>query len=140
RHDDLEDRRHPVGQCRFRHEGFRRVLVGAPDGDVPVALEPGDQLVESAQPPFRTDGDRLVAHDRRQSVHKKSILAPTSVRTSALGGWRMPTSGSILGNAVRRLEDPTLLTGEGNYVDDLVETNTLHVAFVRSPVAHANVR
>ncbi|MEY2459788.1 MAG: aerobic carbon-monoxide dehydrogenase large subunit [Acidimicrobiaceae bacterium] len=51
----------------------------------------------------------------------------------------MAISGSILGNAVRRLEDPTLLTGEGKYVDDLVEPNMLHVAFVRSTVAHANV-
>jgi len=51
----------------------------------------------------------------------------------------MATSGSILGNAVRRLEDPTLLTGEGKYVDDLVETNAAHVAFVRSPIAHANI-
>ena len=34
----------------------------------------------------------------------------------------MAGSGSILGNAVLRLEDPTLLTGEGKYVDDLVET------------------
>ncbi|HEX4818975.1 MAG TPA: xanthine dehydrogenase family protein molybdopterin-binding subunit [Acidimicrobiales bacterium] len=51
----------------------------------------------------------------------------------------MATSGSILGNAVRRLEDPTLLTGEGKYVDDLVETGALHVAFVRSPIAHATI-
>jgi carbon-monoxide dehydrogenase large subunit len=51
----------------------------------------------------------------------------------------MAASGSILGNAVRRLEDPTLLTGEGKYVDDLVEPGMLHVAFVRSTVAHANV-
>ena len=51
----------------------------------------------------------------------------------------MAGSGSILGNAVRRLEDPALLTGEGKYVDDLVEPNMLHVAFVRSTVAHANV-
>ena len=50
----------------------------------------------------------------------------------------MPASGSILGNAVRRLEDPTLLTGAGKYVDDLVETGTLHVAFVRSTVAHGD--
>src|SRR5687768_5614424 len=52
----------------------------------------------------------------------------------------MATSGSILGNAVRRLEDPTLLTGEGKYVDDLVEPGMLHVAFVRSTIAHANVQ
>jgi aerobic carbon-monoxide dehydrogenase large subunit len=51
----------------------------------------------------------------------------------------MAASGSILGNAVQRLEDPTLLTGSGKYVDDLVEPNTAHVVFVRSPIAHANV-
>ena len=49
------------------------------------------------------------------------------------------TSGSILGNSVRRLEDPTLLTGEGKYVDDLAEPGTLHVTFVRSSVAHGDV-
>jgi aerobic carbon-monoxide dehydrogenase large subunit len=52
----------------------------------------------------------------------------------------MPASGSILGDAVPRLEDPVLLTGAGKYVDDLVETGTLHVAFVRSTVAHADLR
>jgi carbon-monoxide dehydrogenase large subunit len=51
----------------------------------------------------------------------------------------MAASGSILGNAVKRLEDPTLLTGDGKYVDDLVETGTLHVAFVRSTVAHGRL-
>ena len=51
----------------------------------------------------------------------------------------MPASGSILGNAVRRLEDPALLTGVGKYVDDLVEPNMAHVAFVRSTVAHATL-
>jgi carbon-monoxide dehydrogenase large subunit len=51
----------------------------------------------------------------------------------------MATSGSILGNAVKRIEDPTLLKGEGRYVDDLVEPGTLHVAFVRSTVAHGDL-
>ena len=51
----------------------------------------------------------------------------------------MATSGSILGNAVLRLEDPTLLTGEGKYVDDLVEPGMLHVSFVRSSVAHGTI-
>ena len=48
----------------------------------------------------------------------------------------MTSSGSILGHAVLRLEDPTLLTGAGKYLDDLVEPGMLHVAFVRSMVAH----
>ena len=51
----------------------------------------------------------------------------------------MAAAGSILGNAVVRLEDPTLLTGEGKYVDDLAEPGTLHVAFVRSALAHADL-
>ncbi len=51
----------------------------------------------------------------------------------------MATSGSILGNSVLRLEDPTLLTGTGRYVDDLRYPDLAHVVFVRSPVAHANV-
>ena len=51
----------------------------------------------------------------------------------------MAASGSILGNAVLRLEDPTLLTGAGKYVDDLVETGMLYLALVRSPVAHGIV-
>ena len=51
----------------------------------------------------------------------------------------MASAGSILGNAVQRLEDPTLLTGEGKYVDDLVETGMLYVALVRSFVAHGTI-
>jgi carbon-monoxide dehydrogenase large subunit len=51
----------------------------------------------------------------------------------------MPVSGSILGNAVVRLEDPTLLMGEGKYVGDLVEPGMLHVVFVRSTVAHGTL-
>jgi aerobic carbon-monoxide dehydrogenase large subunit len=49
------------------------------------------------------------------------------------------TAGSILGNAVRRVEDPRLLRGEAKYVDDLGPEGTLHVVFVRSTVAHARL-
>ena len=51
----------------------------------------------------------------------------------------MAAAGSILGNAVQRMEDPTLLTGSGKYVDDMVPTGTLFVHFVRSTLAHAKV-
>ena len=47
--------------------------------------------------------------------------------------------GSILGSTVRRREDPRLITGRGCYVDDLAFEDGLHVAFVRSPVAHARL-
>lgn len=53
----------------------------------------------------------------------------------------MAESGSILGNSVVRLEDPTLLTGAGKYVDDLEAGATSErIYFVRSNVAHGEVR
>jgi aerobic carbon-monoxide dehydrogenase large subunit len=50
------------------------------------------------------------------------------------------TPGSILGHAVRRREDPRLVTGAGNYVDDMQPEGCLHIAFVRSTLAHAEIR
>jgi len=48
----------------------------------------------------------------------------------------MAASGSILGNAVRRKEDPGLLTGSNKYFDDL-DLGAASVVFVRSTMAHA---
>jgi len=50
------------------------------------------------------------------------------------------TPGSILGHAVRRREDPRLITGMGRYVDDIQPEKCLHVTFVRSTLAHAAIR
>jgi carbon-monoxide dehydrogenase large subunit len=47
--------------------------------------------------------------------------------------------GSILGNSVRRVEDPELVRGRGVYVDDIAAPGALWLAFVRSPFAHARV-
>jgi carbon-monoxide dehydrogenase large subunit len=49
------------------------------------------------------------------------------------------TSGSILGNPVRRFEDPRILRGDAEYFDDLAPASTAHVAFVRSTMAHARI-
>src|SRR5262245_48059582 len=46
---------------------------------------------------------------------------------------------SILGNAVRRVEDPRLLTVGGRYVDDIPCEGALHAVFVRSTVAHGRL-
>src|SRR5439155_4437944 len=50
------------------------------------------------------------------------------------------TPGSSLGHAVRRREDPRLVTGAGRFVDDIRPERCLHVAFVRSTLAHARSR
>ena len=44
-----------------------------------------------------------------------------------------------VGASVVRREDPTLLTGGGQYVDDITLPGMLHAAFLRSPHAHARI-
>ncbi|MDZ7674811.1 MAG: xanthine dehydrogenase family protein molybdopterin-binding subunit [Acidimicrobiales bacterium] len=51
----------------------------------------------------------------------------------------MSVQGSILGNAVQRREDPTLLRGEELYFDDLDIAGVAHVHFVRSTFAHGTL-
>lgn len=43
----------------------------------------------------------------------------------------------LIGARVQRVEDPRLLTGNGEYVDDIKLPDTLHVAILRSDHAHA---
>ncbi|HEY7009098.1 MAG TPA: molybdopterin cofactor-binding domain-containing protein, partial [Jatrophihabitantaceae bacterium] len=43
------------------------------------------------------------------------------------------------GSSVRRSEDPRILTGRGNYIDDIKLPGMVHSAFLRSPVAHARI-
>ncbi len=46
---------------------------------------------------------------------------------------------SMVGASVKRKEDPGLITGAGKYVGDIKLPGMHHVAFVRSPYAHANI-
>jgi carbon-monoxide dehydrogenase large subunit len=44
------------------------------------------------------------------------------------------------GHSVRRIEDPSLVTGTGRYVDDVSLPGQLHAVLLRSPYAHARIR
>ncbi|MEK6220653.1 MAG: molybdopterin-dependent oxidoreductase, partial [Chloroflexota bacterium] len=44
------------------------------------------------------------------------------------------------GKRIKRNEDPRLLTGQALFVDDVNLPDMLHVAFYRSPYAHANIK
>ncbi|MGH7392028.1 MAG: xanthine dehydrogenase family protein molybdopterin-binding subunit [Candidatus Rokuibacteriota bacterium] len=46
----------------------------------------------------------------------------------------------LMGAEVKRKEDPRLVTGGSTYVGDIVLPGLHHVAFVRSPHAHARIR
>ena len=44
-----------------------------------------------------------------------------------------------VGRAIRRKEDPPLITGRGQYVDDIQLPGMLYAAIIRSPEAHARI-
>ena len=46
----------------------------------------------------------------------------------------------IFGTRAKRLEDPSLLRGKANFIDDIQLPAMLQAAFVRSPFAHAGVK
>ncbi len=46
---------------------------------------------------------------------------------------------TAIGDAVRRVEDPPLVTGSAHYTEDLALPGALHAVFVRSMLAHARV-
>jgi carbon-monoxide dehydrogenase large subunit len=48
-------------------------------------------------------------------------------------------SGETVGEAVRRREDPHLLAGDAEYVDDIQYPGTTHLAILRSQYAHAHI-
>lgn len=47
---------------------------------------------------------------------------------------------SIFGTPIKRREDPRLITGKGNFTDDIELTGMLYAAMLRSPYAHANIK
>jgi aerobic carbon-monoxide dehydrogenase large subunit len=46
----------------------------------------------------------------------------------------------VLGAPVKRVEDPRFITGRGRYLDDIKLQGMAHLAILRSPYAHANIR
>ncbi len=46
----------------------------------------------------------------------------------------------VLGAPVKRVEDPRFITGKGRYLDDIKLQGMVHMAILRSPYAHANIR
>ena len=57
----------------------------------------------------------------------------------AAGVEASETAGRFAGQSVKRLEDRRLLTGSGQYVDDVVLPGMLHAAFLRSDLARARI-
>src|SRR4030081_214085 len=46
----------------------------------------------------------------------------------------------LVGAKIHRREDPRLITGHGRFTDDFTRVGVAHIAFVRSPHAHALIK
>ena len=51
-----------------------------------------------------------------------------------------PVLPKLVGERVKRREDPRLIQGKGTYVDDLAVVGMRHLAFKRSDVAHGHIK
>jgi carbon-monoxide dehydrogenase large subunit len=51
-----------------------------------------------------------------------------------------PVLPKLVGERVKRREDPRLIQGRGTYVDDIALVGMQHIAFKRSDVAHGRIR
>ncbi|MCB0170197.1 MAG: molybdopterin-dependent oxidoreductase [Anaerolineae bacterium] len=47
--------------------------------------------------------------------------------------------GKAIGQAIKRKEDPRLITGQAKYLDDIQLSGMVHAAVLRSPYAHAKI-
>src|SRR5487761_954738 len=57
--------------------------------------------------------------------------------------WRMSSTMHMhggIGESIKRKEDGRFLRGKGNFLDDIVLPNMLHMAILRSPYAHARIK
>jgi carbon-monoxide dehydrogenase large subunit len=51
----------------------------------------------------------------------------------------MVATAPLVGQSVKRKEDPRLITGRGRYLDDITLPHMAHAAILRSPHAHARI-
>jgi carbon-monoxide dehydrogenase large subunit len=63
----------------------------------------------------------------------------TEIASEAAADRDAASAATHVGQAMRRKEDPRLITGKGRYIDDISVPGMLWCAFVRSPEAHARI-
>jgi CO/xanthine dehydrogenase Mo-binding subunit len=52
----------------------------------------------------------------------------------------MATATDVLGAPVERREDARFITGQGRFLDDIKLPGMVHLAILRSPYPHANIK
>src|SRR5690349_8450910 len=81
-------------------------------------------------------------YDGTMSPPARAIVCQDDSQRIHHGGEPMAISTplpKLMGQPVRRREDPRLITGSSQYVDDIQLPGMLHMIIVRSPYGHARV-
>src|SRR5215510_5436758 len=108
-----------------RGQGEGGVIVGASPHPRPLS-----QRARGVPP-----GEGRVRAPPEHATHGSEYREPKQNRR----GPQDMTRARLIGSRVRRVEDPRLITGAATYIGDLAPIGVLHVAFVRSPHAHARI-
>ena len=78
---------------------------------------------------------RLSAHRQRHPARRETRRQAGEVAMTTA----TPVLPKLVGERVKRREDPRLIQGRGTYVDDLKVTGMRHMAFKRSDIAHGKI-
>ena len=144
--------------ARLDQLGLLEAVLGE-DGDAQVLqfLGQGGDLLENAAGGMPAAGVRKT-RVRRCVQNRRDEMATPGDRPPRTPGAasRMPgapvtrrkrTMDSTIeagrfgsGHAVHRIEDEALLAGRGRFTDDVAAAGQAHIAFLRSPHAHARIR
>ena len=103
--------------------GYRGTCAGAP------ATRASSARSRPRPAPARAPGSTAPARARSTAPARRPAMTEVGA-----------TAGRFVGARVQRLEDPRLLAGRGNYIDDHTVPGMLHASFVRSPVARGSLR
>ncbi len=82
---------------------------------------------------------RLSRHRRRRRGHRGRAHRKGRVMNEIIDPRSVDRPNSYIGKSVPRPNAKKLVEGRGQYVDDVVLPRMVHVAFVRSPHAHAKI-
>ena len=141
--DDHHDRR--PGEGRPAAPAAGRLLGGARP---PVRLLHARHDHVGGQPPERDAAARPSSRSAKAS--RATSAAAPAISTSSTPSSTPRTRGNpwpaspvlpkLVGERVKRREDPRLIQGRGTYVDDIKIAGMQHLAFKRSDVAHGRIR
>src|SRR5437870_4277706 len=153
-----EELRRPGGAGRRRrdhhHPGPRERGVASAAAGLQHRARPAVRLLHARhdhgggrpaadQPPSERGGDPRRAGRQPLPVHRIPEHRPRRPARGRGGSDAMTTETQAaapeLGKARTRKEDARLLTGQTNWTDNIVLPGMLHMAFVRSPFAHARI-